>query len=72
MGVVLRANPVRGESHIQRYAAREVATVKNVLKFLFTENLTLSWNRGGQIAARGSNVACHSFFSGPRGIQENL
>jgi len=27
MGVILRANPVRGESHIQRNANGEVATI---------------------------------------------
>jgi len=29
MGVVLRAHPVRGESHIQRNANREVATTSS-------------------------------------------
>jgi len=30
MGVILRAHPVRGESHIQRTANREVATAGSV------------------------------------------
>jgi len=34
MGVVLRAHPVRGESHIERNATGEVATVSQTLLLL--------------------------------------
>ena len=32
MGVILRAHPVRGESHIQRNATGEVATVARKIR----------------------------------------
>jgi len=34
MGVILRARPVRGESHIQRNANREVSTLQITINFL--------------------------------------
>jgi len=36
IGVILRAHPVRGESHIRRNANREIATVIAVKTFLPT------------------------------------
>jgi len=50
MGVVLRAHPVRGESHIQRNANREVATTLSfkltaIIIFIFT---IIGFAKGGE------------------------
>jgi len=47
MGVILRAHPLRGESHIQRNASGEVASTDEFAKFELSieiENMFLHFN----------------------------